>query len=146
MLAGILLIWGTNLLLILTDIPNWSEDFTFTVAEQETFNKIIPILHLGYLTSTIISFIFSSVFVIVAYGVYKKESWVWSTGLIFSTIFLAIFSLLLASFMINTLIFKDDFSISGLTTVIIAFLITLGIVFFNTRPAAKLYFELDQKK
>lgn len=147
MLAGIILIWGMNLLITLSDVPNWSEELNFlTEADEATFERIIPVIHLGYLTSTIISLIFSSVFVIVAYGIYKKDSWVWSTGLIFSTIFLAIFGILLASFMINTAIFKDPFSIFGLIFVIIAFLLTLGIVFFHTRPGVKSYFELESKK
>lgn len=141
-LAGMFIIWGMNSLITLIHIPSWSAvpppDF------QDEFDTIIPILHLGYLTSTIIGLVFSSVFVIVAYGIYRKDRWVWSTGLIFSTIFLAIFGLLLASFMINAIIFKDDFSILGLIIVISAFLTDLGIVFLHTRPAAKLYFE-DKK-
>ena len=114
--------------------------------EQEIFDTIIPVLHIGYLTSTIIAFVFAFVYVIVAYGIFKKDTWVWSTGLIFSTIFLAIFGLLLSSFMINTVIFRDEFSIIGLMIVIIAFITNLGIVFFHTRPNTKTYFGLLEKK
>jgi len=147
LLAGILLVWGANSLVMVTDVPNWSKELTFaTDADQKTFERIIPVIHLGYLTSTIIAFIFSSAFAIVAYGIMKKDHWVWSTGLIFSTIFLAIFGILLAAFMINTVTFYDPFSIFGLNIVIIAFLVTLGIVFFHTRPAVKLYFDLEEKK
>ena len=141
-LAGIFLVWGMNSLIILTGIPNWSApdcDLEF----KEAFDGIVPVLHLGYLTSTIITFVFSSVFIIVSYGVFKKDQWVWSAGLIFSTIFLAIFGILLTAFMINTVTFYDQFSIFGLNIVIIAFLTTLGIVFFHTRPATKKYFELE---
>jgi hypothetical protein len=141
-LAGLLIIWGIISLITLIDIPSWPTEVPSSF--QDTFDKIIPILYFGYLTSTIIGFVFSSVFVIVAYGIYKKDHWVWSTGLIFSTIFLAIFGLLLASFMINLVIFKDQFSISGITVVIIAFLTDLGIVFLHTRPNTKIYFNLNK--
>ena len=138
-LAGLFLIWGINSLMTLIDIPNWPAEVPPSFQEQ--FDKIVPILYLGYLTSTSIALVFSSVFVIVAYAIYKKDHWVWSTGLIFSTIFLAIFGFLLASFMVNTVIFKDEFSIIGLIIVILAFITDLGVVFFHTRPATKLYFE-----
>lgn len=139
-LAGLFMIWGMNSLITLIEIPSWSTEPP--VEFQETFTKIVPILHLGYLTSTTIALVFSSVFIIIAYGIFRKDKWVWSTGLIFSTIFLTIFGFLLASFMINVAIFKDDFSIIGLIIVIIAFLTDLGVVFLHTRPATKLYFEV----
>jgi hypothetical protein len=145
-LAGIFLIWGINSFIVLIDIPTWSDEFVFTPLEQEIFNTIIPVLHIGYLTSTIIAFVFAFVYVIVAYGIFKKDTWVWSAGLIFSTIFLAIFGLLLSSFMINTIIFRDEFSIIGLMIVIIAFITNLGIVFFHTRPNTKIYFGVLEKK
>lgn len=141
-LAALFLIWGINAFITLIDIPNWTT--TVPSSFQEQFDKIVPILYLGYLTSTSIALVFSFVFVIVGYGIYKKDNWVWSTGLIFSTIFLTIFGFLLASFMINVVIFKDEFSIIGLVIVIIAFLTDLGIIFLHTRPATKLYFE-DKK-
>jgi hypothetical protein len=48
--------------------------------------------------------------------------------------------------MINTIIFRDEFSIIGLMIVIIAFITNLGIVFFHTRPNTKIYFGLLEKK
>ena len=140
-LAGLFFIWGVNAFITLIDIPNWPAEFVEYPLVQEQFDKIVPILNLGYLTSACIGLVFSFVFVIIAYGIYKKDNWVWSTGLIFSTIFLTIFGFLLASFMINAVIFKDEFSIIGLIIVIIAFLTDLGVIFFHTRPATKLYFE-----
>jgi hypothetical protein len=143
-LAGLFFIWGVNAFITLIDIPNWPAEFVEYPLVQEQFDKIVPILNLGYLTSACIGLVFSFVFVIIAYGIYKKDNWVWSTGLIFSTIFLTIFGFLLASFMINAVIFKDEFSIIGLIIVIIAFLTDLGVIFLHTRPATKLYFE-DKK-
>ena len=64
--------------------------------------------------------------------------------LILSTIFLVIFALMLASFIINVLIFKDEFSIIGLVSVIITFLADLGVVFYLTRPGTKTYFEKEK--
>ena len=141
-LAGLFLIWGINSLITLIDIPGWRGEVPSSFQEQ--FDKIVPILYVGYLTSTSIALVFSSVFVIVAYGIFRKEKWVWSTGLIFSTIFLTIFGFLLASFMINAAIFKDEFSIIGLIIIIIAFITDLGVIFFHTRPTTKLYFELEK--
>lgn len=138
-LAGLFILWGMNSLITLVDIPNWSAEVPPSF--QEKFDKIVPLLYVGYLTSTSIALVFSSLFIIVAYAIYRKEYWVWSTGLIFSTIFLTIFGFLLASFMINAVIFKDEFSIIGLTIVILAFITDLGVIFFHTRPATKLYFE-----
>ena len=143
-LAVLFLIWGVNAFITLIDIPNWPAEFVEYPLVQEQFDKIVPILNLGYLTSACIGLVFSFVFVIIAYGIYKKDNWVWSTGLIFSTIFLTIFGFLLASFMINAVIFKDEFSIIGLIIVIIAFLTDLGVIFLHTRPETKLYFE-DKK-
>jgi len=119
-LAALFCIWGMISLITLIDIPGWRGEVP--ISFQAQFDIIIPILYVGYLTSTSIALVFSSVFVIVAYGIFKKDNWVWSTGLIFSTIFLAIFAFLLTSFMINAAIFKDEFSILGLIIVIIAFL------------------------
>lgn len=140
-LAGIILLWGMYSFITLLDIPNWSSEPP--IEFQEAFEVIVPVLHFGYLLSTIIFSVFSFVFIILGYGTLKKDQWVWTTGLILSTIFLVIFGLMLASFMINVLIFKDDFSIIGLITVIITFITDLGVIFYLTRPITKKYLELD---
>ena len=143
LLAGIFLFYGVYSLSTVIDVPEWSAEAPDVGNFQNSFEKIIPIIHFGFLMSTVIFLVFSSVFVIFAYGTYRKEQWVWTTGLIISTIFLAIFSLMLASFMVNVMMFKDDFSISGLVSITILFLTDLGVIFYLTRPGAKLYFETE---
>jgi hypothetical protein len=91
--------------------------------------------------STIAWFVFSAIFIIFAYGTFKKESWVWTTGIIICTIFLAIFALMLATFIVNSLMFRDIFSLLGLITVILAFIVDLGVIFYLTRPVTKIYFD-----
>lgn len=139
-LSGIFVLWGAYSLYYVLDIPTWFVDY-------EELSSLAPILHFGYLMSTIVWFVFSSLFILFAYGTYKGDHWTWSTGLIIVTIFLAIFGLMLASFMINALMFLDWFSVYGLVTVILSFLIDIGIMFFLTRPAIKIYFdEIRQKE
>ena len=133
-LSAIFLSWGVYSITVMIQIPNW--------VDIEEISSIVPVLHFVYLISTIVWFVFSSLFIVFAYGTFRKDSWVWTTGVIISTIFLAVFGLMLASFMINAIMFKDDFSITGLTTVILSFITDLGIVFFLTRPNTKAYFEL----
>ena len=136
-LAGIFLLWCGYSLDIVLDIPSWFVDY------GPEFRILTPILHFGYLLSTIIWLVFSVVFIIFSYGTLKKDQKIWTSGLIVSTIFLVIFGLMLASFMVNLILFKDVFSIWGITTSIIAFITDLGIIFFITRPMTKIYFELD---
>ena len=133
-LSVIFVMWGTFSLITVIQIRSWpglGEYFT-------------PQFHFGYLISTIVWFVFSSLFIIFAYGTFKKDSWVWTTGIIISTIFLAIFGFMLGAFMVNALMFLDWFSVSGLITVVISFIIDIGIVFYLTRPAIKLYFEVTE--
>ena len=125
----------------LRDIPNWVNEVPAPLDQK--LETLIPVFHFGYLMSTIVWFVFSFVFIIISYGTFKKGKWVWSASLIFSTIFLAIFALFLASFIINTLTFFDIFSILGLNIVIISFITDLGLVFFLTRPITKQYFEIE---
>lgn len=140
-LAGFFVTYGVYSLSTVLDVPNWTSEAPDVGDFQEKFEKVIPIIHFGFLMSTIVFLVFSSVFIIIAYGTFKKDEWVWTTGLIISTIFITIFSLMLASFMVNVIMFKDDFSILGLVSGIIIFLTDLGIIFYLTRPVTKLYFE-----
>ena len=129
-LSAIFVIWGGYSLTIVIDLPNWS------------LNEIlISILYFGYTMSTIVWFVFSSLFVIFAYGTFRGDSWVWTTGVILTTIFLAVFGLMLVSFMVTAVLYPNIFSLMGLETTILAFLIDLGIVFHLTRPVVKIYFE-----
>ena len=130
-------LWGGYSLIILVGIPGWPDAAT---------NTLIPLLFFGFLTATIVWFSFSAVFVIFAYGSLRGDSWIWSTGLIISTIFLVVLGIMLASLMINSFLFLDLFSVSGLITTILAFIADLAFVYYLTRPAAKIYFESIVKK
>lgn len=130
-LSTIFVIWGGYSLTIALDIPSWSE-----------LNDILlSILYFGYTLSTIVWFVFSSLFLIFAYGSFRQEKWVWTTGLIITTIFLAVFGLMLVSFMVTAVVYPNIFSVTGLVTTVLSFLIDLGIVFYLTRPVVKIYFE-----
>ena len=138
LLSAMFILFGSYSLQILMDIPTWE-----MFQDYENFRSIV---NFGYTMSTIVWFVFSSIFIIIAYGVLKADTWVWTTSLIISTIFLAVFSLMLASFIINTIIFLDiapNFSVIGLIATIITFLIDLGIIFILTRPKTKLYFHFS---
>ena len=129
-LSVIFVAWGVFSLTIVVQIPTWQE-----------IRPVIPQLHFGYLISTIVWFVFSSLFILFSYATFRRDSWAWTTGIIISTIFLAIFGLMLAAFMINAIMFRDWFSIAGLITVVLSFIIDLGIIFYLTRVPIKLYFE-----
>ena len=131
-LSVMFVIWGIFSLDILVDVGKWKE-----------LGTLIPIMFFGFLISTISWFVFSSIFVILAYASYKQDSWAWSTGMILSTIFLAIFGLMLAAFMVTAILFLDFFSVAGLVTVVISFITDMGIIFYLTRPKIKLYLLKD---
>ena len=135
-LSAMFLIWGAYSLNLVLQIPGWQ-------AELSQYENLVPMLHFGFLMATIVWFVFSSVYILIAYATFKKDSWAWSTGIIISTIFLVVFFLMLASFMINAVLFLDWFSVLGLVAVILTVLIDLGVVFFITRPATKMYFEVQ---
>jgi hypothetical protein len=127
-LSVIFVIWGIFSLDLLVDVGKWKE-----------LGSLIPIMFFGFLISTILWFVFSSIFVILAYASLKQDSWAWSTGMILSTIFLAIFGFMLAAFMVTAILFLDFFSVAGLVTVVISFITDMGIIFYLTRPRIKLY-------
>jgi hypothetical protein len=130
-------LWGTYSLLIVLDLPSW---------QGELSQSLVPVLYFGYLMSTIVWYVFSFLFILFTYGTIIKRSWVWTTGVIISTIFLAVFALMLASFMVTAYLFPDRFSILGLITVVLCILIDLGIVFFLTRFPVKKHFEIQTRK
>jgi hypothetical protein len=129
--------WGGYSLLVLVRIPGW---------QGPVEPALIPLLFFGYLTSSIVWFAFSAVFVIFAYGSLRGDSWIWSTGLIITTIFLVVLGIMMGSLMVNSILFLDLFSITGLVTTILAFIADLAIVYFLTRPTARMYFESIVKK
>jgi hypothetical protein len=141
LLAFFFLFYGGTSLSILINSHSWV--YEAPESFQPTYQKVIPYVHLGFLISTIIFFVFSVVFFIFAYGTFRKNQWIWTASLIISSIFLVILSLMLASFMINVILFKDDFSIYGLVSSIIVFLTDLGVIFYLTRPSTKIYFEIE---
>ena len=132
-LSIMFVLWGIFSLSVVIEVPRWL-----------SLRTLQPQVYFGYLISTIIWFVFSSMFLIFAYGTFRGDSWTWSTGLIFSTIFLAVFSLMLAAFIVTALAFLDWFSVSGLITVVLSLLADLGIVYFLTRPIDKEYFEVTE--
>jgi len=134
LLSVMFLVWGGYSLGVLLNMPNW------TYPDAPYIDTIVPQIHFGYTMSAIVWLVFSSIFIIIAYGTLKPDKWVWTTSLILSTIFLAIFGLMLASFIINVLTYLSEFSVLGLVTTIITFVVDLGIIFFLTRPKNKLYF------
>ncbi len=119
----------------------YSYNFVIKIPQWEELRSLIPPLHFGYLLATIVWFIFSSLFILFAYGTLRGDSWAWTTGVIISTVFIAIFAFMLAALMINAILFFDIFSVSGLVTVVLSFLTNLGIVYILTRPAVKVYFN-----
>ena len=126
-LSVMFVIWGIFSLDILVDVGKWKE-----------LGSLIPMMFFGFLISTILWFVFSSIFVILAYATIRHDSWAWSTGMILSTIFLAIFGFMLAAFMVTAILFLDFFSVAGLVTVVISFITDMGIIFYLTRPTVKL--------
>ncbi|MGF3554508.1 MAG: hypothetical protein ACQXXF_04445 [Thermoplasmatota archaeon] len=136
-MSFIFTIWGGYSLILVLQIPSWQGELGVILTAP---------LHFGYLTSTIVWFVFSAVFIIFAYGTLKGDNWVWSTGLIITTIFLIVLGLMLVSLMINSILFLDLFSVTGLVMVILAFIGDLAIVYTITRPATKIYFESSVAK
>jgi len=136
-LSSMFLMWGGYSLSILINIPSWGVELP---------SALVPIIFFGYTMSSIVWLVFSSIFIIIAYGTLRVDSWVWTTSMIISTIFLAIFSLMLLSFIINILFYLDEFSRVGLISTIVTFIVDLGIIFFLTRPGVKLYFYVKKVK
>ncbi len=136
LLCGIFFMWGTYSLWIVLDLPSW---------QSAVSKSVVVVLYFGYLMSTIVWYVFSFLFILFIYGTIAKKGWVWTTGVIITTIFLAVFGLMLTSFMVTAYLFPDSFSILGLITVVLCTLIDLGIVFFLTRPAVKKHFGIETR-
>lgn len=131
-LSVMFIIWGVFSLTVVVEVPRWL-----------SLKTLQPQVYFGYLISTIFWFVFSSIFLIFAYGTFRGEHWTWTTGLIFSTIFLAVFGLMLAAFIVTAITFLDWFSVAGLITVVLSLLADLCIVYLLTRPIDKNYFEIE---
>ena len=133
-LSAIFVMWGGYSLIIVLLIPRW----------EQWLVELTPQVHFGFLISTIVWFVFSSLFLLFAYGTFKREHWVWTSGLIISTIFLVVFGLMLGAFMVNAAMFLDWFSVTGLITVVLSFITDIGIIFYLTRPDTKLFFKINE--
>jgi hypothetical protein len=135
-LSGIFVLWGIYSLVIVIQIPEWTE-----------LGGLLSPLFFGYLVSTIVWFVFSSLFIIFSYATFRGDTWAWTTGIIISTIFLIVFGLMLGAFMVTSILFLDWFSVTGLITVVLSFLTDIGIVIYLTRPITKIYFaKMNSKK
>jgi len=132
LLCTIFFAWGTYSLLLLLDVTSWQDKLPAV---------LVAMLYFGFLLSTIVWFVFSFLFIIFAYGSFLGKEWVWTTGIIITTIWLAVFALMMASFMLTAWFIPDRFSIGGLSTVVLSMLIDLGIVFYLTRPIVKIHFQ-----
>jgi len=102
---------------------------------------VTPMIFFMTFTETITLLVFGCIFAFFAYETYHCKSWVWNAGIIVSTIFIVIFSFLLASLMITALLFTDEFSVQTLITIMLTFLVDLGIIFVITRPNIKSIFH-----
>ena len=129
------IIWGMYSLDLVLKIPSWP---------PTDLSTLYPLLFFGYLLSMIVWFVFACLFVVFSYGTLKSKGWVWTSGIIISTIFILVFGLMLASFMATAILFLDYFSVAGLVSVVITLLIDLGIVYFLTRPDVEKYFAKNE--
>jgi len=136
LLSVLFIAWGAYSLTFVIQIPNWTPP-----AHQQDIIIIYQMLYFGTLVSTITWFVFSGLFFVFSYLSWNAKSWAWTAGLIVSTIFIIILGMMLAAFMVTTIVYLDFFPVLGLMTVILAFLIDLGIIYCLTRPAMKLFIE-----
>lgn len=147
-LCIIFFMWGFHSLITVIDIPSWEDELRKAVNPDnpQAAKTILSILYFGFLTSAIVWLVFSFIFMILAYASFLGRSWVWTIGLIFSTIFLVIFGLMLASFMITAWLFPTRFTIEGLITVVLSILIDLGLIYHLTRKKVRGYFHIEKDK
>jgi len=138
LLASIFLILGQYSASLVLDTPAWK----FEGLHQD----VVSMLFFGSLMSTIVWFVFAGMFIIFAYGTYKADNWVWTTGVIIITTFLAVFALMIASFMVTVWLIPTNFSTQGLSIMVILTFIDLGIIYLLTRPKTRLYFNIVNKE
>lgn len=134
LLSLIFILWGSYSIEFVLSIPGWPPTGP---------TGIYPLMLFGTLLSTIVWLVFSGLFIAFSFGTYMGKKWVWTAGVIISSLFLIVFSLMLGSFMVTAIIFPSFFSVAGLNTVVFAFLIDLGIIYFITRPDTKFYFNIN---
>jgi len=134
-LSFIFIVWAYCSLYLVLGIPSW---------KPTKLLELYPLLYFGNLLSMITWLVFALLFFSFSYGTFKGSGWAWTTGIITSTIFIVIFALMLTSFMVTAILFPGFFSIAGLESVIISFLMDLSIVYCLTRPTIKIYFKINE--
>jgi hypothetical protein len=143
-LYGLIGLWIV-LAIIFYSIGYWSlQTLIYIWSPESGYTAWYPLLFWGSLFVTTSMGVFGSIFLIFAYETYAGKSWAWAAGIIISTIFIVIFSFMMASLMITALIFsgvEDQTLIPMLILVMIAFLVDLGIIFLTTRPNIKEYLK-----
>lgn len=135
LLSIIFILWCLYSIDFVLVIPSWPL--------SHPAHPLYPILYFGVILSTIVWLVFACVFLAFSYGTFMGKKWVWTAGVIISSIFIVVFGLMLGSFMVTAVMFPSYFSVAGLNTVIIAFLIDLIIIYFITRPDIKAYFKVN---
>lgn len=133
MLSAVFIVWSFYSLDWINRILSWPESSPDYV--------LFSFLFFGNLVSFISWSVFAILFIMFAYGTYTVKQWVWTSGLIIATIFIVIFALMLASFMITAILFMDFFSVLGMVTVVISLFIDLGIIYCLTRLKIKNIFS-----
>ena len=101
---------------------------------------IQALMFFGTLMVTTTMIVFGSIFILFSYETYRRRTWAWNAGVIISTIFIVVFSFMLGSLMMTSLMFMNETIIQALVIIMIAFLTDLGIIFMITRPNIKAYF------
>ena len=134
LLSTIFIAWASYSVEFVLDIPGW---------EPTRLSSVYPMLYVGNLISMTTWLVFALVFFVFSYGTFKGKNWVWTAGIMISTIFIVIFGLMLASFMVTVILFRGFFTIAGLNSVIISFLVDLGVIYCLTRPIVKVYFKIN---
>jgi hypothetical protein len=138
LLASIYIILAQYSATLVLDIPAWQ----FEGLHQD----VVSMLFFGSLMSTITWFVFAGMFILFAYGTYKADNWIWTTGIIIITTFLAVFGLMITSFIITVWLLPTNFSTQGLSIIVILTFIDLGIIYQLTRPKIRLYFNVAGRK
>lgn len=138
LLASIFILLAQYSTTLVIDVPAWK----FEGLHQD----VVSIVFFGSLMSTIVWFVFAGMFILFAYGTYKADNWVWTTGIIIITTFLAVFALMIASFIVTVWLIPTNFSTQGLSIIVILTFIDLGIIYQLTRPKIRLYFDVAGRK
>jgi len=143
--VNILILLWLLLALIFISLGLYSANNSINIPDWNLHPTVSSMLFFGTLLVTIVWLVFAILFIIFAYGVLKKFVWVWTTGLIISTIFLVVFSLMLVSLMVTALVVPTSFATEALIITIISIFTDLGIIYHLTRPKTRLYFDVVKK-